>query len=219
MAYTDADEYLNGEGDFGPQAPSAKWGKRDKNDRCKPGTVEKGIITDEPFMLQQREYKSDGSLGDLKFWNKPGTKEPDPDKPMMQMKVIIQTDHREFDDDDGRRAVFVKGALRTAVVGAIKEAKAPGLRIGGWLAIKCTGLVPAKSGYDTYTWEVKYVPPPPAADNFTADSEDSMEPPEMTPPPTASSATASTTRSTLDAIRNSGHQASLRQGFDDEPPF
>jgi hypothetical protein len=218
MAYSDADDFLNGEGDFGPQAPSAKWGKTGRNDRCKPGTVEKGVITDEPFMLQQREYKADGSIGEPKFWNKPGTKEPDPDKPMMQMKVIIQTDHREFDDDDGRRAVFVKGALRTAVVAAIKEAKAPGLRIGGWLAIKCTGMVPAASGYDTYTWEVKYAPPPPAADGFTADAGDSMEPPAtLVPPPPAIAASA--TRSTLDAIRNSGHQASLRQGFDDEPPF
>jgi len=217
----DADKFLTGEGDFGPQAKSAKWGKASRNDRCKAGAVEKGVIVEDPFLMQQREYKADGTLGDLKFWTKPGTKEPDPSKPMMQLKVIIQTDHRDDPEDDGRRAVFVAGPLKKPVTDAVKAAGAPGLRKGGWLAIKCTGMTVANSGYDQYTWEVKYAPPPPASDNFTSDD---MEPPASTSPAPvneASPAAEKSTRigSTLDQIRNSGHQALLRNGFDEEPPF
>jgi hypothetical protein len=211
----DVDRFFEGGDDFGPQARSARWGKTGRNDRCKPGMVEKGIIVEDPFPLQQRAYKADGSLGEPKFWNKPGTKEPDPDKPMMQLKVIIATDHKDDPEDDGRRAVFIKGPLYKAVKEVLKETGAK-LRKGGWLAVKCTGLE-LSGEFDAYTWEVKYVPPPPASDEFFND--------EMAPPaPTQETKVAEKVaerRSTLAQIQASGHQASLRpnDGFDDEPPF
>lgn len=210
----DADEFLTGGGDFGPSARPAKWGKLRKNDRCVPGTVEKGQIVEDPFLMQQREYKADGSLGDLLFWNGPDGKTPDLSKPRMQLKVIIQTEHRTDDEDDGRRAIFVSGPLKKAIVEAIKAEGATGLRKGGWLAVLCKDMTLAKSGYDTYIWEAKYRAPAPADDFLSTD----MEPPAPTQEQKVAEKVAER-RSTLRQIQDSGHQASLRKGFDEEPPF
>lgn len=240
MSLEDVDRFLDGgDGDFGPKARSARWGKERRNDRCREGAVEKGFIVEDPFPCQQREFKADGSMGDLKFWNKPGTKTPDPDKPMMQLKVIIATDHRDDDEDDGRRAIYIKSELAKEVKTVLKEQNAK-LRKGGWLAVKCTGTFVNANGFDTYSWAVKYKPAPPEADSFFDDEpseadkvaakvaesravlkhEVAKDWDEAEPQGIAGA--AKQPQSTLAAIRagTADHQRSLRKDdFGDEPPF
>lgn len=90
------------------------------------GTIIGGEIIGEPTMMQQRDY----TTGDLLFF-------PD-GNPQWQLMVKLQTEQRDpsVPDDDGVRAVYIKGQLKAAVSEALKRVGEKVLRRGGHLRIK-----------------------------------------------------------------------------------
>lgn len=111
-----ADDFLMG----GGGAPSAKFPA--------PGAIVGGHITEKPTVEQQRDI----STGEKKFW-KDGN-------PQMQLVVTVQTEERdpEVEEDDGRRRIYVKGAMKNAIADAVRAAGARGLEVGGVLAVTYT---------------------------------------------------------------------------------
>lgn len=132
-----AEDFLMG----GGGAPSAKFPQ--------PGTTVAGRITEQPRLEQQRDF----TTGEAKFW-KDGN-------PQMQLIVTVQTDQRDpqIDEDDGRRRLYVKGALKNAVADAVRAAGARGLEVGGHLTVTYThdgqatqrGMNPPKQYTAQYT--------------------------------------------------------------------
>lgn len=101
----------------GGGAPSAKFPT--------VGTTIGGAITEQPVVQQQRDPKD----GSPKYWND--------GNPMMQLVVTVQTDQRDpgVAEDDGRRRIFVKGQMKTAIQDAVKQANGRGLEVGGVLSV------------------------------------------------------------------------------------
>jgi hypothetical protein len=152
MSTNPADTFLTGGG-----VPSA-FGKDDPI-----GTTVSGVICDPaPTVKQQTDIQSGAGL----TW--------DNGDPKMQLVVTIQTTQRDpnVSDDDGRRAVYVKGSktqgsrsLHDAVATAVRAAGAKGLAIGGTLTVQLVGTEPSKTrGFnDRKLWAASYVAPDPAA--------------------------------------------------------
>lgn len=94
------------------------------------GTTVTGQIVREPEVQQQKDFKT----GELKFWANDGT-------PMQQLKVVLATDLRDPSEpnDDGERAIYVKGNLLKAVRDAVRRSGAKGLEVGGILAVTYSG--------------------------------------------------------------------------------
>lgn len=94
-----------------------------------PGAKVAGVITRQPEVQQQRDF----TTGELKTW--------DNGDPMQQLQVVLATDERdqEIPDDDGERAIYVKGAMKKAVQDAVRKSGAKGLEVGGHLTITYTG--------------------------------------------------------------------------------
>ena len=88
----------------------------------------KGIIVSLE-MQQQRDIKT----GQPKFWDDQKT------QPMMQLRIVLATDEHDSDDDNGHRAIYVKGNMQQAVRDAIKAAGAEKIEEGGTLAVQYTG--------------------------------------------------------------------------------
>ena len=101
----------------------------------------------------------------------------------QQLQVILQTDWRDWNrcakvptnseghpipgsEDDGKRAIYVKGWMVGAIGDAIRESGAPGLRPGGKLAVKITELVPTTNGNPYAKYLAKYQPPAPGDSMF-----------------------------------------------------
>ena len=118
-----------------------------------------GEIVSEPSKQQQRDDD-----GEPKTW-KDGN-------PIMMVVVQVKADgefvadtlwHRDGpqEDEDGVRGLYIDSLnKRKAVAQALKDAKAPGLRMGGRLYLKGTGQdkpVGTKSGTKHYA--AKYIPP------------------------------------------------------------
>lgn len=92
--------------------------------------------------------------------------------PRMQLVVSLQTDIRDDTDDDGVRAIYVKGSkapgsksLHDAVRAAVQDAHAKGLEPGGTLTVSYIGTEPAKTrGFnDRKLWAARYTAPDHAA--------------------------------------------------------
>lgn len=85
-----------------------------------------GTIVDQPKAVQMTKYQSD----ELDFW-------PSGD-PKMQIVVTIQTDLRDPSNalDDGRRRLYIEPRMMTPVREAVQRAGAPGLAIGGRIAVR-----------------------------------------------------------------------------------
>ena len=98
------------------------------------GDTVTGFISQQPEMQQQTDFDT----GDPKVWSD--------GRPRMQVKVILQTEERDPQDeeDSGERAVYIRGNMQKAVAGAIRQVKATGLEIGGKLQIRYIGNDPAK---------------------------------------------------------------------------
>ena len=90
----------------------------------KVGAVVKGTIVVKPELQQQRDPKD----GKPQFW--------EDGKPKQQVKVVLQTETRDDDEDDGRRAIYIKANMLKAVQDAVKKAGAKGLEVGGVLSVK-----------------------------------------------------------------------------------
>lgn len=115
------------------------------------GSSVTGRIVREPEVQQQRDFQT----GELKTWND--------GKPMQQLQVVLATDERdpEVADDDGERAVYVKGNLLKAVREAIRKAGAKGLDVGGTLTVTYSGDGEVtKRGFNPpKLYTASYVPP------------------------------------------------------------
>lgn len=109
----DANDYLMGGG-----VKSAKFEK--------PGAKVSGTIARAPELQQQRDFDKGTPL----TW--------DDGSPRQQIKVVLATDAKDDDDDNGERALYLKGGLLKAVQAAVKAASAKGLEVGGKLAVKYT---------------------------------------------------------------------------------
>lgn len=88
-----------------------------------------GTITDQPKAEQMKKHNSD----ELDFW-------PSGD-PKMQIIVTLQTDLRDPSDaqDEGKRKLHIPPRMMGPVREAVRRSGAPGLAIGGRLAIRRTG--------------------------------------------------------------------------------
>jgi len=94
------------------------------------GTTVSGTITDRPTQSQQ----TDPADGSLKEWSN--------GQPMLQLIVKLQTGNPDLNDpdDDGVRALYVKGKNLTAAIrDAVKKAGAKSLEVGGKLSVTYTG--------------------------------------------------------------------------------
>ncbi|AXH46902.1 hypothetical protein I5G67_gp065 [Mycobacterium phage Aminay] len=87
-----------------------------------------GKIVEEPRIEQQRDYESGNPLT------------YDDGNPRMQLVITVQTDLHDptLNDDDGKRRLFVKGAMKAAIGQALKAAGAGGPEVGGELFVTYT---------------------------------------------------------------------------------
>jgi hypothetical protein len=131
------------------------------------GATVKGAIARKPEVQQQRDFTKGTPL----TW--------DDGAPRQQVKVILATDERDDEDDNGERAVYLKGGLLTAVRAAVKEAKAKGLEIGGKLIVKYTGDGEKKGNLNPpKLYKAKYEAPDPLAVAAAAEAKHEAEPAE-----------------------------------------
>jgi hypothetical protein len=110
MTITDPNEFLLASG-----IPSFKFEKH--------GDTAKGPIVSLE-MQQQRDFTTQAPM----TW--------DDGRPRMQLRAVLATDQRDGDDDDGHRAIYVKGQMQQAVRDAIKTAGATKIEVGGILAVR-----------------------------------------------------------------------------------
>lgn len=136
---------------FGSGSPSA-FGKDDPVGKTVTGQI---ISTD---VRQQTDIRDGSPL----TWDNGDAK--------MQLVVMLQTSERstEIEDDDGQRAIYVKGSkkagsqsLHDAVATAVRRSGAKGLEPGGTLAMTFTGTEPSQTrGFnDRKLWSASYTPP------------------------------------------------------------
>lgn len=120
------------------------------------------------------------------------TKEPKTYKdgnPIMQAVVLLQTEDRADDDDDGQRTLYVnKTRMKRAIQKALKEAINPAtgqpgvgdLQIGGVLTIWMTGTEASQGGGSpAKTFQASYSPP---VGSLAASSPAPSAPPAAAPP-------------------------------------
>lgn len=99
-------------------------------------------------------------------------------KPKQELKIVLQTELRDWDkcakvpldedknpkpasEDDGKRAIYVRGWMTGAIGDAVKDAtgKAGAPKIGGRLGVKLTELVPTTQGNPYPKFEAVYEAP------------------------------------------------------------
>jgi hypothetical protein len=175
MAHDDFDEFFSGAaGEF---VPTAKF----TNDTGPEGRTQVGgKIVGEILSMSKQDQR--------KF----GTGEPIPDGKggnKQELKMVLQTEHRDWDkcakvpvdkdedtgketpraasEDDGKRAVYVRGWMTGAIGDAVLKAtgKPGGPKIGGKIGIKITELVPTENGNPYPKYAAVYTPPA-ASDGF-----------------------------------------------------
>lgn len=139
MTITDPNDFLLGTG-----VPSFKFEKH--------GDKAEGPIVSLD-MQQQRDFTSGLGLS----W--------DNGDPKMQLRVVLATDQRTDDNDNGHRVIYVKGQMQQAVRDAIKKAGAQKIEVGGILAVRydSDGEPPKKGLNAPKQYAAKYEPPAPAA--------------------------------------------------------
>lgn len=179
------------------------------------GSVIGGEIVTDPVMRQQRDYETD----ELMFY-------PD-GNPQMQMIVTVQA-HPASDDDDGQRAFYIKGQLKSAVGEALRKVGARKPERGGKLWVKYVSDEPVtlkngKRGNDKKIHAAKYEPPAQAAAGQFFDEPTPAPQVEAAPPgidPRAWSAMSDDQRQQMKAaLAAPAATAPLVSRFDDEPPF
>jgi hypothetical protein len=131
------------------------------------GAMVSGTICRKPEVQQQREIDT----GKPKFW--------DDGKPRQQIVVHLQTSARDpaVEDDDGIRALYVRGNMLRAVREAVRKAGAT-LTVGGVLAVTYTGDGEQKNrGFNApKLYSATYAPPRDAGDAAVADVLDAAPP-------------------------------------------
>lgn len=114
-----------------------------------------GRIVSEPEVKQQTEFVRGGGAGKPLFW--------DNGDPKMQLVVKVQTDLREDAEDDGVRALYLKGGFKRdttqkAAADAVRAAGAQGLKVGGELYLRLTHI-DGDSQDAAKSFSGRYVPP------------------------------------------------------------
>ncbi|MFY1658550.1 hypothetical protein [Micromonospora sp. WMMD1274] len=106
-----------------------------------------GTIVDQPKVEQMKKYDSD----ELDFW-------PSGD-PKMQIVVTLGTELRDPANaqDDGKRKLHISPRMMKPVREAVQRAGAPGLAIGGRLAVRRTGGTGATGS--PFEFAAEYAPP------------------------------------------------------------
>ncbi len=145
MTITDPNDFLLASG-----VPSFKFEKHDDTARGPIVSLE---------MQQQRDFTSQAPL----VW--------DDGRPRMQLKIVVATDQSDGGDDNGHRAIYVKGNMQGAVRDAIKKAGVAKIEVGGTLAVRYTGDgEPPKKGLNApKEYKAKYEPPTEATTAVAAD--------------------------------------------------
>lgn len=118
------------------------------------GTSVTGTVCRMPEVQQQTDFDSGKPL----FW--------DDNKPKLQAKVVLATAERdpEIPDDDGERALYVKGQLQKAVAQAIRAAGAKRLEVGGRLTVTHIAIGESKGKRNPpKIYSAKYEPADPVA--------------------------------------------------------
>jgi hypothetical protein len=106
-----------------------------------------GTIIDTPQVKQMTKFDST----DLAFW-------PSGD-PMMEIVCTLQTDLRDPAEptDEGKRKLHISPRMQQPVAEAVRKASAPGLAIGGRIAVQRTGGTGASGS--PFTFAAEYQPP------------------------------------------------------------
>lgn len=114
------------------------------------GATAKGII-ESLDMQQQNDFESGAPL----WWDENKT------QPKMQLRIVLATDEHDGEDDDGRRAIYVKGEMQKAVRDAIKAAGADKIEEGGTLAVQyhADGEPPKKGMNKPKLYKAQYKQP------------------------------------------------------------
>lgn len=118
------------------------------------GVRKQGTITGPPEARQEREYDPNNPGG--------GTPKTFPSgDPIMGIVVEVQTDERDPSraDDDGRRTFYIEGKrLKDAVRGAVRQAGAQGLEVGGKLDVTLTRYDTPGDRRSGRNWQITYTP-------------------------------------------------------------
>jgi len=133
---------------------SAKWGAKDRDDDKVPGFIEMGEIVEVKMVVQ---YVYDADKGTIT--NEVATWADGTEK--KQMRIVIQTATRDDDEDDGRRAIYVRGGdLKAQLQEAVRAAGAQkaGLEAGGRLAVKFLQSKKISGKWNNF-WECRYKAP------------------------------------------------------------
>jgi hypothetical protein len=164
MAQDDFDEFFQGGG--GDFAPTLKFTK-DKGPEGR--TQVGGGVIGEILSMNKQNQKKFGTNDDI--LDRDG-------EPKKELKIVLQTALRDWDkvakvpldddknplaesEDDGRRAIYVRGWMTGAIGDAVKKATGkPGApKVGGRLGVKLSELVPTDNGNPYPKYEAVYEAP------------------------------------------------------------
>jgi hypothetical protein len=156
----------------------------------KIGTRVGGRVTEDAREVQQRDFDS----GELLFW--------DDEKPRMQLVVTVDTGTTDPSDpdDDGERAIYIKGQMLQATRAACKRVKKFAIKEGDYFAVtfaKEEPLPKGKKGNPQKIYEVEFTPATGGSGLLSGDRDDE----ESTPAPSRKAAPRSSRKA------------------DEEPPF
>ncbi len=131
----------------------------------KPGATIKGAIARKPELQQQRDFDKGTPL----TW--------DDGSARQQIKVVLSTSEKDDEDDNGERAIYLKGGMLKAVQAAVKAAGAKGLEVGGKLIVKYTKDGEKKGKLNApKLYQAKYEAPDPVAVAAAAEAKHETTP-------------------------------------------
>lgn len=136
-----------------------------------------GFVVEGTILSFRMSQQSDINSGELLFWeNKKQTKQselrfPQTAQPCSQLVIELQGeptgvtweglqyDEVQVEDDDGIRALYVKGRMQKAVAQALKDAGVKAPEEGGYLKVARTGTAKASGGVGkAFTYAAQYTP-------------------------------------------------------------
>lgn len=129
-----------------------------------------GRVTENAREVQQRDFDS----GELLFW--------DDGKPRMQLVVTVATDGADpaDPDDDGERAIYIKGQMLQATRVACKKAKKFAIEEGDFFAVTFVEEEPlpkGKKGHPKKVYEVEFTPAAAGSGLLSGNRDDDTAPP------------------------------------------
>lgn len=203
----------------GSKSRSARWGAPPDGSPI-PGYVEEGPIVEEPEVRQQTKYNpGQKDHGDLLFFENGG--------PRWQLVIKIQTKHRDDEDDDGVRTIFMKLDMQKKGAEELKRVGKKVFEQGGYIKVMFIEKIKIDGKWNN-TWAVRYEPPTVTAQDAFMNSSPAAADPwdQATPIQAGPPATADQQRnSMLDRMKQqqatgvAGLRRSGNAGFEDEPPF